>query len=192
MDIFLDFGERVKLPILPSSFEKQGGVNNTEANINSLGSINLLGKRGLKRMEFQSFFPAQNYSFCKCKPKKPKEYVRYLEKAMEKKKIGVCTVTRIGISFRCTIESFNYGVEDGTGDVMYTISLVEYRGGLERHSERKKPREYRAKAGDNFNKIARKVFGSSKNAEKIAKANKKKGSYKFKASKEIKIPEGLR
>lgn len=72
MDIFLDFGERVKLPILPSSFEKQGGVNNTEANINSLGSINLLGKRGLKRMEFQSFFRHRTIPFANASLKSQK------------------------------------------------------------------------------------------------------------------------
>ena len=36
---------------------------------------------------------------------------------------------------------------------------------------------------------SRKVFGTSKYAKKIAKANKKKVSYKFKKRQEIKIPE---
>lgn len=188
MDIYLNFGKKTKLPILPSSFEQQEGMNNTEININSFGSMNLLGKRGLKRLEIQSFFPAQKYSFCRCKPKKPGTYRKRFQKAMEKNKIGQCTVTGIGINFRCTIESFNFGKEDGTKDINYTISLVEYRG-PERVVTKGYKRKYIARKGENFYSISRKVFGTSKYAKKIAKANKKKVSYKFKRSQEVKIPE---
>lgn len=189
MNIYLNFGKKTMLPVLPASFEKQESMNNTEININSLGTVNLLGKRGLKKLEIQSFFPKRNYSFCKCAPERPETYVKRFERAMEKNKVGVCTVTGMGISFRCSIESFNYGAEDGTGDVNYTISLVEYRNvKSERITTKTKPKTYRAKKGDNFYSISRKVFGNSAYAAKIAKANKKKTSYKFKKAKKIKIP----
>ena len=189
MDIYLKFGKKIQLPVLPSSFEKQGEMNNTEVNINSIGTINLLGKRGLKRMEIQSFFPKQNYDFCRCKPDSPSSYVKTFEKEMEKNTIGVCTVTGAKISFNCTIESFSYGIDDGTGDISYKISLVEYRAvNAARIAKKTKATTYKAKKGDTFNKISRKLFGKTKYAKQIAKENNMKLSYKFKKAKKIKIP----
>ena len=36
-------------------------------------------------------------------------------------------ITGTPINFRCTIESFEWGEEDGTGDITYTLTLKEYR-----------------------------------------------------------------
>ena len=189
MDIYLNFGSKLKLPVLPSSFKIKGEMINTEVNINSIGAVNLLGKRGLKTMEFSSFFPAQQYNFCRCTPKKPYNYCKKIRTVMQNNTIGVVTITGTNINLTCTIESFEYGEEDGSGDVAFTISFKEYRAvKASRVAKKTKKTTYKAKKGDNFYKISRILFGNSAYASKIAKANKKKVSYKFKKAKKIKIP----
>lgn len=189
MDIYLNFGSRIQLPVLPSSFNIKGEMLNTEVNVNSLGAVNLLGKRGLKELEFSSFFPAQAYNFCKCTPIAPYDYCKKVETAMENNTIGVVTITGTNINLTCTIENFEYGEEDGSGDVAFTIAFKEYRAvTASRVSKKTKKTTYKAKKGDTFYKISRTLFGNSAYASKIAKANKKKVSYKFKKAKKIKIP----
>lgn len=189
MDIYLNFGSKIQLPVLPSSFNIKGEMINTEVNINSIGTVNLLGKRGLKGLEFSSFFPGQAYNFCRCTPMAPYDYCKKVETAMENNAIGVVTITGTNINLTCTIENFEYGEEDGSGDVAFTISFKEYRTvTASRVAKKTKKRTYKAKTGDNFYKISRILFGNSAYASKIAKANKKKVSYKFKKAKKIKIP----
>lgn len=189
MDIYLNFGSRIQLPVLPSSFKIKGEMLNTEVNVNSLGAVNLLGKRGLKELEFSSFFPAQVYNFCKCTPIAPYDYCKKVETAMKNNTIGVVTITGTNINLTCTIGSFEYGEEDRSGDVAFTIVFKEYRTiTTSRVSKKTKKTTYKVKKGDTFYKISRTLFGNSAYASKIAKANKKKVSYKFKNAKKIKIP----
>lgn len=189
MDIYLNFGSRIQLPVLPSSFKIKGEMINTEVNINSVGAVNLLGKRGLKTIEFSSFFPAQPYNFCKCTPIAPYDYCKKVQTAMENNTIGVVTITGTNINLTCTIESFEYGEEDGSGDVAFMLTFKEYRAvTASRVAKKTKKRTYKAKKGDTFYKISRSLFGNSAYASKIAKANKKKVSYKFTKAKKIKIP----
>lgn len=189
MDIYLNFGSKIQLPILPASFSIKGEMLNTEVNVNSTGAINLLGKRGLKSIEFSSFFPAQTYNFCRCTPKTPYNYCKKLQSAMNNNTIGVVTITGTNINLTCTIESFEYGEEDGSRDVAFTIAFKEYRAvTASRVAKKTKKTTYKAKKGDTFYKISRTLFGNSAYASKIAKANKKKVSYKFTKAKKITIP----
>lgn len=51
--------------VLPSEFELTSESNNTQVVINSLGEINLLGKRKLKKIFlFPFLFPEEKYEFC--------------------------------------------------------------------------------------------------------------------------------
>lgn len=190
MDIYLNFGELIQLPVLPSSFQIKEGMNNTEININGLGAVNLRGKRGLKSIEISSFFPSQAYDFCRCVPKSAYGYYcARLTEAMEKNVAGMATFTGTGINLQCTIESFEYGEEDGTGDVYYTLALKEYREPTAARVSRKQERTtYKTQKGDTFYKISRQFFGNSAYAGVIASANQKKVSYKYKKSKTIIIP----
>lgn len=190
MDMYLNFGGLIQLPVLPSSFRIKEGVNNTEVNINNIGTINLLGKRGLKEVEISSFFPAQNYGFCKCVPQSAYGYYcRRLTEAMESNTIGTLMITDTNINIQCTIASFEYGEEDNSGDVSYTLSLKEYRSvTASRVSKRTEKTTYKTVKGDTFYKISRQFFGNSAYADKIAAANKKKVSYKFKKAMKITIP----
>lgn len=189
MDIFIKTSKRtIQLPVLPSSFLVSGGMNNTEVNINSIGSVNLLGKRGLVSVPIASFFPAQQYSFCRCVADSPYSYCEELERAKNENDICVLNVTGTTISLHVTIESFEYGEEDGSGDVFYTLNLKEYRTiSTARVKKKTKTKKYKVKKGDTWYSIARKVTGLSANAQKIAKKNKSKVTKKPKVGKKVKV-----
>lgn len=189
MDIFIKTNRKtIQLPVLPSSFFIKEAVNNTEVNINSIGTVNLLGKRGLKSIQFSSFFPAQQYNFLKCAAAAPYTYCAELIKAMEENDICVLTITGTNISLTSTIESFEYGEEDRCGDVSYTISFKEYRSVSTARVQKKVVKKtYKVKKGDTWYSIARKFTGLSANAAKIAKLNGKKITQKPKAKKKVKI-----
>lgn len=181
--------EVVQLPVLPPSFSVKESQNNEEININTIGTVKLLGKRGLKEIEIASFFPKQNYDFCKCTPRAPYEYCEKFKAALEDNTICVLTITGTNIAITGTIEEFEYGEEDRAGDVSYTINFKEYRAiKTARVSKKVTKKVYKVKKkGETFYYIARKFTGNSANAKAIAKANKKKVSAKLKKGQKIVI-----
>ena len=51
MDFYLSYNnneEQLRLPVTPSDFELSQRNNNTVININALGEINMIGKKGLE------------------------------------------------------------------------------------------------------------------------------------------------
>lgn len=80
MEIWLNNGnDKIRLPILPSSFEVESSQQNTSENVHRKGEVNLLGKRNLKTIEISSFFPNRDYPFCQYHGfKKPYFYVKNL------------------------------------------------------------------------------------------------------------------
>ena len=65
MEIWLKHkdSDQMLLPVTPSEFQITEKHGNTTVVVNSLGEINLLGKRGLKEGSLSSFFPNQVYDF---------------------------------------------------------------------------------------------------------------------------------
>lgn len=64
MEIWLKQGkEKYRVAVLPPEYELTSESNNTQVVINSLGEINLLGKRKLKTVSFSSFFLKMNTTF---------------------------------------------------------------------------------------------------------------------------------
>lgn len=190
MDIFIKTSKKtIQLPVLPSEFHVSGEMNNTEVNINSVGTVNLLGKRGLTTVPISSFFPAQQYNFCRCVADSPYSYCTELERAKNENEICVLTITGTTVSLNVTIETFEYGEEDGSGDVAYSISLKEYRTiSTARVQKKVVQKTYKVKKGDTWYSIARKFTGLSANAQKIAKQNKyPKVTKKPKVGKKIKV-----
>lgn len=144
---------KIILPVNPSSFDVVDGWNNVEANINSLGLINMIGNRGLKSVTISSFFPAKTYDFTVSggTVSKTTEYssaimlggtartnkiVTYHPwqtiKKLQSWRGKVLTFSISGtdgiVSWRCLIDGdIQYGEKDGTGDVYYTLTLKEYK-----------------------------------------------------------------
>ena len=120
--------EAIELPVTPGSFEVTNPYNNSTVNVNALGDINMIGKRGLATLKFESFFPAQDYSFIQTTSvKSPYEYVSRIKSQAESGKPCKIAISGTDVSMNVTIEEFTYSEKDGTGDVYFSLSLKEYR-----------------------------------------------------------------
>lgn len=186
--------DKFMLPVNPETFVFTEKHNNTSVIVNSLGEVNLLGKRGLKEGTISSFFPNRNYNFsANSGRKKPYEYINKLLKWKENGDV-IRIIIGGGINVQVTIESLKYGEQDGTGDVYYDLTLKEYRKItlVKRKVEKKKtttkktttkPRTtenkpktktYTVKSGDCLWNIAKKYYGNGALYTKIYNANKSK------------------
>lgn len=118
----------VSFPVSPANFEIANPYNNQTVNIINLGDVNLLGKRGLRTIEFKSFFPAQAYTFVQTMSLSgPYDYVNQIRQMAESGNACHLTITGTDVSMPVTIEDFSYGERDSSGDVYFSISLKEYR-----------------------------------------------------------------
>lgn len=184
-----------RLPVLPASYSVQSSQKNQTVNINALGEINLLGKRGLMEVSWSCFFPKRKESYCEYSNiLSPSNSVTLIEK-MKQNGIVQLVITGVPVSMMCTIESFQWGEQDGTGDISYDISLKEYRvlnipsaslstsnpdeetstdDTTQRAGEPETASKgtYTVKKGDSLSTIARKMTGSASNWRKIYEQNK--------------------
>ena len=149
--------DSITLPVAPESFEVADTWNNEELNINGIGLITMIGKRGLKSVTISSFFPSQGYSFLvpggttaignkktveKTKTgKTTSKTVRNEHAQIDpwglidtllswRGKILTLFISGTGdlVSWPCVIDGdFTYSEKDGSGDVYYTLTLKEYK-----------------------------------------------------------------
>ena len=196
MEIWLNNGsDKIRFPVLPSSFKIGTSQNNTSENVHRKGEINLLGERNLETVELSSFFPAQEYDFCQYKGfnTNPYTYINKIKGWKENKIIPVLVITG-GADFNkyVSLESLEYGEEDGSGDVAFTLSVKEYvtvsysetkkktsggkivkkKAGKKRKKKATKTVKYTVRTGDTLKKIAKNKTGKSANASKIYAKNK--------------------
>jgi hypothetical protein len=117
-----------QLPVTPASYSVKTSNNNTSITIESVGELNLLGETKLSELEISSFFPYNYYTFCNYSGfKKPKEFVKLFESWRISKKPIRLVMTGTGINDLFSIESFEYGQNDGTKDINFTLALKRYK-----------------------------------------------------------------
>lgn len=192
--------KKIQLPVVPASFIIDDGQNNVVVNITSLGDANLPGKKSLRELTLSSFFPNQDYGFLVCKRKKnPYSYIDWLRKRKNNGTIMRVIITGADINFTCLIEKLEYGEDDASGDVNYTIELKEYV--TLKSSESKKtssrlskdpPKTYTVKKGDTLKKIAKKYLGSASKSKSLYKKNKKVIENAFKKWKKAQKRKGVK
>lgn len=159
-------------------------------NVQTKGNVSILGKKGLKTIEFTSFFPDRTYPFAAYpKPYGPYGYVRKIEAWCEDP--IQLTITDTNINFLVLVKSFSYGEPDPTGDIEYTLSMEEYRPPTytkpkkttttnkktntttkKTTTTKKKQKTYTVKSGDNLWDLAYKYYGSGSQMSKLYNANK--------------------
>ena len=194
MDYYLSFNnneERMRLSVIPSSFEVSIPHQNTTLNITNLGEINLIGKTGLMSMTIENFFPDQQYNFCLYNGfQKPYEYIKQLLKWKNSGKPIRVIVTGTLINYAMAIESLTYSEVDGTGDVYFTLELKEYKfistptvkttttkngttltTPTTTREVKSPPDSYVVKQGDTLWLIAKKLTGDGSNYKAIAQRN---------------------
>lgn len=153
MEIFLienNTTNYIRIPVLPPDFKIEGSANIVTGNINALGEVSLYGGSNLFSTTLSSFFPNNDYPFRigylteigttykfdeftyiqkgapSKKPTPPYNYVKRIKKWMlEGAKIRY-VIPDTSINILCTVDSFSYGEQDGTGDVYYDLKLIEY------------------------------------------------------------------
>lgn len=194
--------ESIQLPVVPASFQVDDGQNNVVVNITSMGDANLPGKKALRELILASFFPAQDYGFLVCARKdNPYEYIEWLRERKSNGVIMRVIVTGTDINFTCLIEKLEYGEDDASGDVNFSISLKEFivldraegkdvKSGSSGRSNRSKPKTYTVKKGDTLKKIAKKYLGSASKSKYLYKKNKKAIEKAFKKWKKKQKKKG--
>lgn len=180
--------EAIQLPVPPSDFEKATGLNNTTTNIIGIGEINIIGKKKLTTISIKTFWPNQQYDFCDCDVTlKPYEFVTKIEELMESKKAFRLIITDTTVNMLCSIENFNYGENDGSGDLYFTLDLKEYRNitvkettsnstdkntDLKKRDSKSTPATYKVVKGDSLYLISKKVYGTGNKWKDLQTKNK--------------------
>ncbi len=182
--------DKFKLPVNPSTYNITVINKNTEVNVVDLGDINLIGKTGLRGAVLASFFPYRDYDFSvNDNGLTHNEYVKKIEKWRKSGKPIRLIITGTVVNMECTIEAFDYGEQDGTRDIYYTLTLKEYKkiklkpAKIKKKKKTivksareikppKKEKTYTVKAGDCMWAIAKKVYGDGSKYKQIYQANK--------------------
>lgn len=126
MDIFLSINNReqvIQLPVVPSEFMITSPQKNEGYNTISQGDIKLIGMRGLKSLTLSSFFPSKDYPFLRDRTYKGWQYVKMIESWIDRRVPIRLIITNTDINMPVTIESFEYGPQDGSGDIYYSLQL---------------------------------------------------------------------
>ena len=129
MEIYLRQGnDTIRFPVVPSTIAPQTSSNIETKNIIRLGEIPIYGGNKLDKIDLASFFPNQEYTFCSYKNfPKPYDFVKKLKTWKKNGYILRLIITDTDINMECIITDFNPTEQDGTGDVYYDLSLLEYR-----------------------------------------------------------------
>ena len=189
MQVWLKGSKPLRFPVLPAEYKVQGSRGIETVNINAIGEVDIGGMRGLKTLSFSSFFPMHyDESFCNYRGiKKPSHYIKWIERMMSGGIVRII-ITGTAVNFPCRIASFEWGEDDGTGDIRFSITLKEHRkiaigqssvvaedttttqtsseataskDTTKREDTREKQKTYTVKRGDCLSSIARKMTGSA-------------------------------
>ena len=187
----------IRLPVMPSEFERVISANYETNNIIGLGDIATFGGNGLAQLSLSSFFPNHEYSFnAYSNVPKPYDMVSHFKEWKNKGTVVRVILTGTDINQEMYITNYSYGEKDGTGDVYYSMDLLEYRPIIipvinETNSSNtqntSRPTEnnssnantstqktHKVKKGDCLWDIAQKYYGKGSLYPKIKEANKTK------------------
>lgn len=130
MDIFLSTIDRkqiIQLPIVPSEFKIPSPMSHETFTTINQGDIKLIGRRGLKSLTIETFFPSKEYPFLRDRTYKGWEYVEIIESWNDKRIPIRLIATNTPVNMLVVIDIFEYGLQDGSGDVYYSLSLSEFK-----------------------------------------------------------------
>lgn len=200
MEIYLGTdNDKIRFPVVPPSIGVNRSNNIDAESVIKLGEVPIFNGTSLKTIEFTSFFPNQEYSFCDYTGfMKPYEFSEKIQKWMYEGKPLRVIVTDSPTNMQCLIQQFDTVEQDGTRDLYFTLNLLEYRPievpslsgsnassnsnntqNTSRPSEtntnsNNQQKTHKVARGDTLYDIAKKYYGKGSLYPKIKEANKTK------------------
>ena len=129
MEIYLGTdNDKIRFPVVPSAIGVSSSNNIDSQSVLKLGEVPIFNGTSLKTIELTSFFPNQEYSFCDyVGVMKPYEFSDKIQKWMYEGKPLRIIVTDSPTNMQCLIQQYDTVEQDGTRDLYFTLSLLEYR-----------------------------------------------------------------
>ena len=129
MEIYLGTDDdKIRFPVVPPSIGVNRSNNIDTESVIKFGEVPIFNGTSLKTIEFTSFFPNQEYSFCDYTGfMKPYEFSEKIQKWMYEGKPLRIIVTDSPTNMQCLIQQFDTVEQDGTRDLYFTLNLLEYR-----------------------------------------------------------------
>ena len=201
MEIYLGTDtDKIRFPVVPSTIGVSRSNNIDTQSVLKLGEVPIFNGTSLKTIELTSFFPNQEYSFCDYTGfMKPYEFSYKIQKWMYEGKPLRIIITDSPTNMQCLIQQFDTVEQDGTRDLYFTLSLIEYRPvkvtdlnsnssnnlssdnsqNISRESEpvtdlNNQQKSHKVVKGDSLWDIAQKYYGNGNLYTKIKEANKVK------------------
>ena len=200
MEIYLGTdNDKIRFPVVPPSIGVNRSNNIDTESVIKFGEVPIFNGTSLKTIEFTSFFPNQEYSFCDYTGfMKPYEFSEKIQKWMYEGKPLRVIVTDSPTNMQCLVQQFDTVEQDGTRDLYFTLNLLEYRpievpslsssntsSNSNNTQNTSRPNEtnnnssssqktHKVVKGDCLYDIAKKYYGNGNLYTKIKEANKSK------------------
>ena len=173
--------DKIMLPVNPESFAFTEKHNNTSVNVNSIGEVNLLGKRDLKTGTISSHFPKRDRNYANNSGRQaPYTYINKLLSWKSSGKPVRLIITGTKINFQVTIETLKYGEQEYRAVEIKKTKLKKKKKTTKKKSKPKRPaakkktKTYTVKSGDCLWNIAKRFYGNGAQYTKIYNANRGK------------------
>ena len=198
--VFRGGGQEITLPVTPSGFTVPNGQDIQTVNIHEIGDVRIAGKPTLSSISIEGFFPSKPYPFAHYYAE-PYSLVRVFLAWRDSGEVVRFLIPGTTVNLPVLIESIDYGEQDGSGDVYYTLSLSEYRyvsaptvktslsASRAVDEAPKTAQSYTVQKGDTLASIARKFYGDSSMAYKLATANGIKNPNVIKVGQTLEITD---
>jgi len=173
------------------------------------GEVLAIGKKNLKSITINSVFPARDYPFLLTKNyPEPEACVQMIEKWKNSGKPIRVVIVDTDINYAMAIEDFSHGMEsmDGSKDVTFTLSLIEYsylnversnpKSSKNKKDLKDRPGEkkesgvtrHKVKQGDTLWDLSTKYLGNPRRWQEIAKLNNITNPRTLQIGRELKLP----
>lgn len=128
--MFKKNNEYVILPVVSHVNMVGQTISDEEFETVDKGPLLLIGQKGLRKFEIESFFPNKIYPFMEIGSLPlPKVYVKFFEKYRDENepvRIIIISKFKIVLNMECRY-NFQYGISDRAGDVPYSLEVIEYK-----------------------------------------------------------------
>ncbi|WBK39605.1 hypothetical protein CB452P1_000021 [Clostridium phage CB452P1] len=116
----------IRLPVIPNNVQVQSSQKNETFESLGIGELKLIGLKGARVVSFSSFFPVKNYVFRDDRRHNGMEYIKKIEAWRDDRKPIYVLFDDMWIYWQCCVDDITYNIQDGSGDIYYTITLSEF------------------------------------------------------------------